>query len=212
MPVELRKEVLTSQYLDPATGEPRSRFHTINWNYFPPAGGSLIHTHLQLLSTPLPHNRHRHLVEASWDYQKHYGRNYWAELLAGERGERYIGQIGRFAWLCPFVPRGRLWDGMALLEGGGSVLDLTPQDFLDLAQGLTRMMKFTHSQGFYSFNFSLLSDRRGDDSFWTQAFFLPRVTSPPMGMSDCSYLDTLLDHPSSTFFPEQIAEKLREYF
>lgn len=194
--------------------QPASRYHTVNWNYFPPAGGSIVHSHLQLLGSPVPFNRHAELLEASRRYRRRHRSNFWADLIAAERerGERYIGRTGRVSWLSPFIPRGRLWDVMAVFDGGGSLTELSPQDLRDLAEGMIRVLRFIHDQGQYSFNFSLVSGLPGEDSLWTIAHILPRTTTPPMGMSDCSYLDTLLAYPSTAIAPEQVCQELKGRF
>lgn len=194
--------------------QPRCPFHTVNWNYFPPAGGSIIHPHLQLLANPIPLNRHGELLEASRSYRRKNGVSYWAQLVEQEkeRDERYIGNTGRVCWLSPFVPRGRLWDVMAALEGSGPFTELTSRELRDLCQGLVQVLQFIHEQGYHSFNFSLLSAVGGDETMPTIAFVLPRAITLPMGMSDCSYLDTLLEHPSSPYYPEQICRELRKFF
>lgn len=193
---------------------PPAPFQTVNWNYFPPAGGSIIHPHLQLQGGPFPTNRHRRLLEDSRSYQQRHGANFWPDLIAAEkaRGERYIGHRGPVCWLSPFVPRGRMWDVIGVVEGGSGLAEFSSQQIEGLAEGIARVLTFIQDQGQYSFNLSLLSAVEGEDSLWSVCHILPRTITPPMGMSDCSYLDTLLDHPSTSLFPEDICRDLRQYF
>ena len=101
---------------------------------------------------------------------------------------------------------------MGVAVGGIPLVGSSSQHLNDLAQGIIKVLSFIHNQGQYSFNLSLPSAVAGDDSLWTLCHIMPRTTTPPMDMSDCSYLDTLLDHASTAIFPEQIAQELREYF
>ncbi len=135
-------------------------------------------------------------------------------FIATEKGlgERYIGHTGVVCWLTPFVPSGRMWDVMGIVEGGISLGEFSPQHIEDLALGICKVLAFIQDQGQYSFNLSLISAVAGEDSLWSLCHIMPRTLTPPMGMSDCSYLDTLLGHPSTAILPEQIARELREYF
>ena len=193
---------------------PGAPYQTVNWNYFPPAGGSIIHPHLQLLAGAFPTNRYRRLLEASRAYEREHGANYWSRLIAAEKalGERYIGHTGTVCWLSPFVPRGRMWDVMGIVEGGITLGASSAQHLKDLAVGIIKILAFIQDQGQFSFNLSLFSAVAGDGSVWGLCHIMPRTTTPPIGMSDCSYLDTLLAHASTAIFPEQIAQELREDF
>ena len=193
--------------------DPRARFQSINWNYFPPAGGSIIHSHLQLLASPFPTNHQQRLLEGSRRYYRKNRSNFWADLIAQERelGERYVAATGSVHWLTPFAPRGRLWELMAIFAGGGAFADLSREAWQDFSRGLVRVMKALDSQNYISFNLSVISAVPGSQ-FWTVAYLRPRVVTPPMGMSDASYLDLLLEHPSTAFSPEATCQALRPFF
>lgn len=186
----------------------------VGWNYMPPAGGSMVHPHLQpeacLYATPYQ----RELLTASAAYAGANGGGYWAELLAAERerGERYIGESGGICWLTPFVPRSRMMDVIALFPERASLLDVTDGEFAGFSDGLLRVFRYMHARNYYSFNLSFTSGRRGDGHFWTQARLVPRMTYLEMEISDCNYLDTLQDMHFSARRPEDVCREIKEYF
>ena len=82
-------------------------YSSVNWNYMPYAGGSLIHPHLQVLAGPEPSNYDAMMLAGLKSYTRATGNIFWADLLATEQslGQRYLGQVGNSHWLATFAPR-----------------------------------------------------------------------------------------------------------
>jgi UDPglucose--hexose-1-phosphate uridylyltransferase len=191
------------------------KHHFIAWNYMPPSGGSLVHPHLQGNAGYHPTNFQKQLLDASWEYHRKNGTNYWNDLLERERrvGERYIGKIGGTQWLTGFVPRGRLSDILVLFPGKASVLDLTEDDLHDLAAGLIKVFRYIDELNLVSFNLSTYS---GYDSgqFWAQVRIIPRgqLLYSPIETSDQFYYQLMHDEDICLLSPETACQRLKQRF
>jgi len=198
-----------------ATGHPESVYHLINWNYMPPAGSSLIHPHLQVFSTSSAPNLMRQELEASKEYQKEHGANYWDELVAAEKQlkERYLGKIGRSHWMTAFAPMGVAGDVLAVLEEARGTLDLNEQDLLDLATGLVKVIAEYDQMGIYSFNMNFFTGAKTDDHFRFHLLFSPRTFfNQKLGTPDIGALRNLFNETLCMAFPEEIHKLLKHGF
>jgi galactose-1-phosphate uridylyltransferase len=198
-----------------ATGHPESVYHLISWNYMPPSGSSLIHPHLQVFASCMAPNRLRETLEAARKYTQTNASNYWDDLLEAEesRGERFLGKIGRTAWLSVYAPLGVAGDVMAIVKGTCCTLELTDNDLLDLATGLTRLMAAYDGLGIYSFNMSFFTGASTDAHARFHLLFSPRTYfNPVLGTPDAAALKSMYHESVCMDFPEKIAEILRSEF
>ncbi len=97
--------------------DPAVRFFSINWNYLPMSGGSIIHPHLQILAGEFPTHYQGAMIQGCRRYQKRFGKNYWEDLIDTEKslGQRYISALGRTTWLASYAPLG-VTDIMSLFK------------------------------------------------------------------------------------------------
>jgi galactose-1-phosphate uridylyltransferase len=193
---------------DPAV----ATYCSINWNYMPLSGGTIIHPHLQIISGKTATNYHRQLLDASGRYAAQHGRNYWEEFVEEERrrGERFIGRRGTVNWLASYAPKGFV-DISAIFEGVLTIQDITEPDWFDFSRGLSSAMEYLDSKGFWSFNMAIYSGV-GEEHFWTHAKLIPRAQLPPMNASDINYFNTLHDEVLSIFRPEDVCQEAKEFF
>ena len=193
----------------------RAIYHFIAWNYMPPAGGSLVHPHLQSNAGYYPTVYQQQLLEATERYFQEKGTNYWSDLLAQEKktGQRYIGKTGNTEWLTAFAPKGRLADVMAVFPGKASVLDLTAKDLHEFTSGLLKVFRYIDGLNLIGFNLSTYSgfDR---DRFWAHARITPRglLLYSPIETSDQFYYQVLQDENICIIPPEVMAAGVRKRF
>lgn len=198
-----------------AAGHPESVYHIVNWNYMPPAGSSLIHPHLQVFSTSTAPNLMRQEIDASKDYFETHGSTYWDDLVAAEkdRGERYLGRIGRSQWMTAYAPMGVAGDVLAVVEDARCTLDLTAEDLSDIATGLGRLMIEYDKMGIYSFNMNFFTAVWGDDHFRFHLLFSPRTFfNQQLGTPDIGALRNLFNETLCMAYPEEINELLKHSF
>ncbi len=197
-----------------ASAKPEVACFSINWNYMPPAGSSLVHPHLQPIAGETPTNTQRELVRASHEYVSRHMTHYWRDLVEREEelGERYLGELGRVVWIAPFVPTGLYPDTMAVFRECPDLLELEEQDFFDFSCGLVKVLRFYHSLGIYGINFSLFSGPDGDPTLWVHSRITPRSFPRPIGNSDITYFGMLHKEPLSLMKPEEMASRVKPLF
>jgi UDPglucose--hexose-1-phosphate uridylyltransferase len=194
--------------------DPAVRFFSVNWNYLPMAGGSIIHPHLQILAGELPTSYQGDLIQACRRYQKRRGKVYWEELIDTERnlGERYIGSFGDTVWLASYAPLG-VTDILSVFRKKTSLIDLPDRDLKDFAQGLHRVFDYFQEFNHTSFNLGLYAgDTQDNDSFRINARLVTRRLLPPVGASDVSYFEKIHRESLDYKNPERLCKEIRAFF
>lgn len=194
--------------------DPNASYGSINWNYMPLSGGSLVHPHLQVIVGETPSNYHRTLLESSGRYFEDNSSSYWADLIATERqlDLRYLANTGIVHWLVSFAPRG-LIEVMGVFTDRIRIPDLSRQDWQDFASGLVKVMRYLGDLNFQSLNMAIFSGRQGDDHFWVNARIIPRfLLLPALGTSDINYFGALHGEVLTRVKPEDTCRDLRPYF
>ena len=202
------------RHLD-AMNHPESVYHLISWNYMPASGSSIIHPHLQVFATCFAPNRLREKLAAAKAYLEINKTNYWDDLIAAEREnrDRFLGEIGRTTWLTVFAPLGTVGDVIAVVDGVSSTLELTENDLIDLAKGLTKLMAAYDRIGIYNFNMSFFPGSQGDDHARFHMLFSPRIYfNPAIGTPDVASLGRLFGESVCMGIPEEINALLRPEF
>jgi UDPglucose--hexose-1-phosphate uridylyltransferase len=124
-----------------------------------------------------------------------------------------LGEIGRTTWLTVFAPQGTVGDAMAVVDGVRSTLQLTDDDLMDLATGLTKLMAAYDRMGIYNFNMSFFAGSLNDDHARFHMVFSPRVYfNPAIGTPDVAALGRLFGESVCMAFPEEINALLRPEF
>lgn len=190
-----------------------AKYCSINWNYMPYSGGSLIHPHLQVHAGPQPTSLVALMLTKAAQYYEQNKSVYWADLLASEKdqNERYLGRTGSVSWLAAFAPRA-LFDVIAVLPGKVTINDLTREDLANLAEGLNKVITFYQKANVASFNAGLYFAQKEDAGFWVTARLVARFTIFPLVGSDYSHLQVLHDEAWAMYLPEQLARDLQPYF
>ncbi len=198
-----------------AAKHPESVYHLINWNHMPPAGSSLIHSHIQVFASSHAPNLLRMELEASKKYLEETGRNFWEDFVAEEkkRGERYLGRFGRTEWMTSYAPMGVAGDVLGVVEGASTTLELTEADLIDLGRGLVAAMKAYDAMGVYAFNMNLFPGKAGDGHTRVHVLFSPRTFfNQALGASDVGALRNLYNETICMAFPEEIQGLLAPHF
>lgn len=190
-----------------------AKYCSINWNYMPYSGGSLIHPHLQVHAGPRPTSLVAAMLDKAAQYYRENKSVYWADLLAREKeqNERFLGRTGNVYWLAAFAPRA-LFDVIAVLPGKVTVADLAGEDLDHLADGLNKVITFYKNANVASFNAGLYFAQKEDAGFWVTARTVARFTIFPLVGSDYSHLQVLHDEAWAMYLPEQLTQDLQPYF
>jgi UDPglucose--hexose-1-phosphate uridylyltransferase len=194
--------------------DPSAVWSSVNANYLPPAGSSLVHPHLQSAHDTCGVTGQRLLAEQAGAWRDRHGSSYWTDLVEQETGgPRWLGRTGRVAWLTPFAPTGfhEVW---GVVGGAADVTDLTEQDTGDLGLGLSRVLAAYRAWNLASFNFALIGGGPQAREHGHQVVLkvLSRSNPEPIYRSDATYFERLLGEAMIDLSPEDIAEGIRARF
>jgi UDPglucose--hexose-1-phosphate uridylyltransferase len=193
--------------------DPSVRFFSINWNYMPSAGSSIVHAHLQPNAGDVPTNILREQIEASRRYEQANHRSYWEDFIQAEqqRDERYLGTIGSTSWAMSFVPVSFLPDVQCVFPESVTLLEVNEDDLGCFLNGLSRTLKYFLEENVYSFNISVFSTR-GEGSHRVNARICPRLLPRPIGNSDIAYPQMMHRESFTVRPPEAACQKAKEVF
>jgi len=179
-------------------------YPSINWNFLPSAGASLVHPHMQGLSDSHPSRIVDLYCTASEQYRKKQGRNYWDAVLDQERAsDRYL------------FGDEMVWSAHAVPVGEREVRGLLPVATLDemenyadlVAQGILEIISLYRELGTHAFNMSIFFDKRGiDHGFRAFCSMISRINPNPSSTSDSAFMERLHLEPVIMTLPEDLGK------
>ena len=192
--------------------EPQIRFPVFIFNYLPPAGSSIFHPHMQVLARDRPFYLVKLLIEKSKAYYENNKSSYWSDLISTEKGgERYLFESKGVTWLVPFAPLRGLNEVQAIVRGKSHLLELTDKEWLGLAEGLSKILRFYHNEGYISFNVILVSGPVNEhlEYFDVNLRVISRMGVQPLCFTDAWALPYLLWDGEAVEEPELLAKKVK---
>jgi len=194
--------------------ESEIRFPVFVFNYLSPAGSSIFHPHMQVLVRDRPFYLVKLLLEKSKIYHENNGSSYWSDLISTEkkREERYLFEGNGVEWLVPFAPLRGLNEVQAIVKGKSNLLELSDKEWLGLAEGLSKILKFYHKQEYLSFNIIIVSGPMTEhlDYFDVNLRIISRPGIQALSFTDAWALPYLLWDGEAVEVPELLAEKIRK--
>jgi len=193
-----------------------AKYCTVNWNYLPPAGSSILHPHIQPLIDPSVSNYHKLLINSSKKYFSDNGSSFWKDIIKVEieKNERYIGKTGSVEWITPFAPRGHF--EIIGITNSPNFISLSDTEIIDIATGIAKVLEFYDKESRDSFNMSIYSGILGDfedkEYFSTNIRLIARSNMQKYYMNDANYLRMLLNEPIVSTSPEEIRNRIKNIF
>ena len=196
-----------------AQSDPLVHYFSINWNYMPCAGSSIVHAHLQPNAGEVATNALREQMEGCRRYRRENGRDFWQEFIQAEKqkDERYLKTIASTFWVMSFVPVGFLPDVQCVFPERMSLMELSTEDLEAFLEGLSRILKHFLQENIYSFNVSIFSARE-ERNHRVNARICPRLFPRPIGNSDIAYPQMMHKESFTVRPPEADREKLLRIF
>ena len=191
------------------------KYCSINWNYMPPAGGGLIHPHLQTIVGKKPTNFMQRLISSAQSHAAaENGESLWHNLIAMEKDakERFITNTGAISWLTSFAPKGMAGEIDFYFQEKTSFFDLTEANLDELLSGLSKVFGYLYANNFISFNISLYAPMLSNRYLWVQGKITPRFEINPLGTSDLNYFEKLHNEIICPVVPEDLCKELKNYF
>ncbi|SFN01106.1 hypothetical protein [Thermodesulforhabdus norvegica] len=188
-------------------------YFTVNANYLPPAGASVIHPHLQVLGAGVPSTHHERVIKASRKFYEEHGRSFWKVLIEEERkaGVRYITCFDDSAHIiAAYSPIGPN-EIQIVFPHRANLLEWTEKDIGNFAKALSTVLKAYHNLGFSTFNMAcyggpLEDTEEGDGCF---ARIITRQNMVPHHRTDDFYFQRLLGNEIAFYPPEELAGFVR---
>jgi galactose-1-phosphate uridylyltransferase len=190
------------------------RYPSINFNYMPPAGASIIHPHFQVFIDDVPTYSTHLLIEKSLSYYK-IGRNFWLDLIKTEKQKkvRFIKETRGFCWLADFAPRKNNEISCITKKRISCLTDFKQKDLKDLAATLSDILKRLWNRLFVrSLNMSIYSGPMNEDISEYFAVNLKIVSRPMLArnyVSDIGFMEFFHGDYVAETLPEDIAKSLR---
>ncbi len=192
--------------------DPAAAYTVVGANYLLPAGASIVHPHLQMLTTPVPYTRHERLLRACAEHWRLHGTSGLGELVAEERrlALRHAGSGGGWDWLAAFAPQG-CNEILAIHESVPDLAELPEAGLEALAAGISRVLRLYGELGLLCFNYALFSVRTGvaADGFRLLLRIVSRQNLSPAYRNDDYFLQKLLQADLIVTPPEELAARLR---
>ncbi|QTD42852.1 hypothetical protein [Sporosarcina sp. Te-1] len=213
--VPLLKEAFMTahQYVEKVVEfDPKTTYASINWNYLPPSGGSIIHPHIHVLASEHPTNYQAKITSSSRQFKEREGVSYFETLAAEEKihGERWIGTKGSIDWTHAFAPVSHA-DFIGVFDAA-SIQDLTDDHYESLAESLTSFFSYFKQMGINSFNLGLFIPLSASKEERVHVRLIPRMTIGMLKTSDMNVFNYLHGEPLSLKAPEDVAKVVQPHF
>ena len=189
--------------------DPETGFFSVNCNFMPMSGSSILHPHMQGVAGRYPTNHLRIMLEKGRRFYKSKRRVFWEALIEKEReiGERFVGTVGKTHWHAPFAPRGNIDVGCIFEKS--SLFDIEEDEWQDFGSGLRKVFTYLDREHISSFNLAIFSGPAGENSFRVNARIVARRFLPPVNAADVNYFDKLHLESMVLTAPEDVARDLR---
>jgi UDPglucose--hexose-1-phosphate uridylyltransferase len=183
-------------------------YPSINWNFLPSAGASLIHPHMQALADRRPSAITERYLNASMCYRKDHNESYWDGVQRQEKdSERYLFGDEIF-WYAHPVPLGeKEVRGILPISSIGEL-----ENYVDrLARDMLTVISLYRKLGTHAFNMSVFFDKTGEDhGFSAFCTFISRINPNPQSTSDSAFMERLHLEPVILTLPEDIGKYFRK--
>lgn len=187
---------------------PAQGYASINWNFLPSAGASILHPHMQGLAGSRPSRIVEQYLTASRSYRTKHGRSYWDVVREEEKSsDRYLfgDEI--------------LWSAHAVPVGEREVRGILPIASIDefecyvdlLARGILEILSLYRRLGTHAFNLSLFFDRHSEDNgFCAFCSLISRINPNPSSTSDSAFMERMHLEPVIMTLPEDLGKFYRK--
>lgn len=186
---------------------------SINWNYLPPSGGSILHPHLHVFASEQP-TTYQMLVDQQCEaFYRQHGERYYDVLLREEtiRKSRWVGQKDMLSWIHAFAPKSHC-DFIGIFDKIISFEQIEDACWYALAESILAYFGYFQKMGLASFNLALMLPIHQTDYQLAHVRLVPRMTIGALGTSDMNVLNYMHGEALSMKVPEQVAKEAATFF
>ncbi|MFW6457887.1 MAG: hypothetical protein ACOCY6_00540 [Halodesulfurarchaeum sp.] len=183
-----------------------ARRASINMNFLPTAGSSIIHPHMQTLLDDQGTAEQQARIAGAKTYEGDPSAYFDEAIAASEEEGRFVGSTGDIDWYAPFAPgHHRHVRGVLAPEAFG-----TESTFEKLAIGVGNLLSSYAKAGLNSFNFGL--HYLPDTSLPPHIDVVARSVFERYAWSDATFFETIHDERVIDLAPELYASQAAEQF
>jgi len=182
-------------------------YPSINMNFLPSAGASMIHPHMQGLCDVRPSPVMDRYLLAGQKYREQSRRNYWDALVEVEKTSGRFLFGGDIVWSAHAVPCGE-----REIRGILPVATLGEMDtYIDpLAEGILEVLALYRNLGTNAFNMTIFFDKAGSGrEFRAFCSLISRINPNPASMSDSAFMERMHCEPVIMTLPEDMGDLYR---
>ncbi len=181
---------------------------SLNWNYLPSAGASLVHPHMQGLADSTADTLPGKYLSGSRKYREETGERWGDHLLSHEQAAGRILHGLSLPWFANPVPIGER-EIRCLLPV--TTLFEFPVHIPAFAADLSRVLDFLTELGSSAWNMSLFFGTDRDRDYYS-AFcsVISRINPNPLSTSDTAFMERLHLEPVIMTMPEELADAWQE--
>jgi len=181
-------------------------YPSINWNYLPSAGASIVHPHMQGICDTRPSWLVERYLSAGMLFREKTGGSYWDAVREQDRSsDRYL-----FGDEIP-------WSAHAVPIGEREVRGILPCVRLDelesytdtLAEGIVKVISLYRKLGTQAFNMAIYCAGKKDGEFSAFCSLISRINPNPLSTSDTAFMERLHMEPIILTLPEELGRYYR---
>lgn len=193
--------------------DPKATHASINWNYLPPSGGSILHPHIHVLASEQQTRYQATVSEYGQAFYEKYKQPYYQALLEEERRlqQRWVGQQDTLGWVHAYAPRSH-YDFVGIYEDAPSFAELDERHWLALAESLLRFFRFFREAGIASFNLAAFIPVRRTEASGVHIRLIPRLTTGLLATSDMNVFNFVHGEYLSLRTPETTSKEAAAFF
>lgn len=183
-------------------------FPSINWNYLPSAGASILHSHMQGICDPRPTQFVKRYLSREQEFFWKHGFSYSDYVIDHEVNSSRFLFGDEIFWYAHPVPVGEREIRALLPFSHLSEL----HSYLDtLASGVRKIIEFYKESGSFAFNMSIFFDSEERKNCGFNAFLsmIARINPSPAGTSDSAYMERLHNEPVIMTLPEDLGRSFK---
>lgn len=186
----------------------------VGWNFWPGAGSSIPHPHLQAVASGRVPERQAKELAGERAYRETNGEGYWPAFLAAERdGPRWLGERDGWSAVVEFAPRSVVPEMVLVTDDAQHLQEASDELLQGLAGWLARLAAAHTGLGVPQFNMVLHPTAPMDIETTLRARFIPRVyVVQQTNSSDVFWVQMGLEEAVTSIVPEEWAEMLRTAF
>jgi hypothetical protein len=183
----------------------------VGWNFWPAAGSSIPHPHLQAVASGRVPERQERELAGEQGYLELAGEAFWPAFVAAERtGPRWLGEKDGWAAVVEFAPRSVVPEVVLVANNPSHLQDASEEDLIGLATWITRLASIHGGFGIPQFNVILHPTAPSSPASALRARFIPRLyVVPQTHSSDVFWVQMGLEEAVTSIVPEEWAEMLR---